>query len=271
MARHVRDAGHELVVWNRTPGKAGDLVDAGAVEAHSVREAAEGADAIVLILSGPPSVREVLPALVEGAPPGPSSSTRRRSRRRTRTSSRAPARACVTSTRRSPARCRPRRRGPSACSPAPPRRIGRRPCRSQVCRCVLEVGRLLRPGHPPPRRRRRPADRAGHGRIGSSAVSRSKYVELVSKKTRRQRPRGVAMTDCVTDPFDRECRAAGARCSRAWRWTRLPLTARARRSRGVLTRVLTEPSAPHRVRRYETHEAADQDPPPERVRTPRHG
>jgi 3-hydroxyisobutyrate dehydrogenase-like beta-hydroxyacid dehydrogenase len=33
MARHVLDAGHELAVWNRTPGKAGELVGVGAREA----------------------------------------------------------------------------------------------------------------------------------------------------------------------------------------------------------------------------------------------
>lgn len=64
MARHVLDAGHELVVWNRTPGKAGDLVAAGATEASSPSAAAEGADAVVLMLFGPDSVREVLPQVL---------------------------------------------------------------------------------------------------------------------------------------------------------------------------------------------------------------
>jgi 3-hydroxyisobutyrate dehydrogenase-like beta-hydroxyacid dehydrogenase len=63
MAKHVLDAGHELVVWNRTPGKAGDLVAAGAREATSPRDAVEGADAAVLMLFGPDSVREVLPEI----------------------------------------------------------------------------------------------------------------------------------------------------------------------------------------------------------------
>lgn len=61
MAKHVLDAGHELVVWNRTPGKAAELVAAGAREAKTPREAVEGADAAVLMLFGPDSVREVLP------------------------------------------------------------------------------------------------------------------------------------------------------------------------------------------------------------------
>jgi 3-hydroxyisobutyrate dehydrogenase len=64
MARHVLDAGHELVVWNRTPGRAGDLAAAGAREATSPADAAEGADAVVTMLFGPDSVREVLPQVL---------------------------------------------------------------------------------------------------------------------------------------------------------------------------------------------------------------
>jgi 3-hydroxyisobutyrate dehydrogenase-like beta-hydroxyacid dehydrogenase len=33
MAARLLDAGHDLRVWNRTPGKAGTLIDAGATEA----------------------------------------------------------------------------------------------------------------------------------------------------------------------------------------------------------------------------------------------
>ena len=70
MARHVLTAGHELHVWNRTPGKAGDLVAAGATEAKTVADAVAGADAVVLMLFGPGSVREVLPDVLASAPPG---------------------------------------------------------------------------------------------------------------------------------------------------------------------------------------------------------
>lgn len=63
MAQHVLDAGHELVVWNRTPGRAGDLVAAGATEAASASAACEGAEVAVLMLFGPDSVREVLPSV----------------------------------------------------------------------------------------------------------------------------------------------------------------------------------------------------------------
>jgi 3-hydroxyisobutyrate dehydrogenase len=61
---------HELTVWNRSQGKAGPLVERGAREAGSAREAVEGADAVVLMLYGPPSVQEVLPDVVAGAPEG---------------------------------------------------------------------------------------------------------------------------------------------------------------------------------------------------------
>ena len=66
MASHLLD--RDLVVWNRTPGRAGQLP--GAREAGSVREAVAGADAVVLMLSGPDAVREVLPEVVAGAPEG---------------------------------------------------------------------------------------------------------------------------------------------------------------------------------------------------------
>ena len=70
MARHVLDAGHELHVWNRTPGKAGELVDAGATEAKTVADAVSGAEAVVVMLFGPDSVREVLPEVLDAAAPG---------------------------------------------------------------------------------------------------------------------------------------------------------------------------------------------------------
>jgi 3-hydroxyisobutyrate dehydrogenase len=69
MAGHVLDAGHELTVWNRSPGKAGELVRRGAAEARTLDEAVRGAERIVLMLFGPDSVREVLPSL-SGAPAG---------------------------------------------------------------------------------------------------------------------------------------------------------------------------------------------------------
>lgn len=60
MARHLLDGGYELTVWNRTSGKAGDLVDAGAAEAQSIADAVGNAEVVVLMLFGPDSVRDVL-------------------------------------------------------------------------------------------------------------------------------------------------------------------------------------------------------------------
>jgi 3-hydroxyisobutyrate dehydrogenase len=70
MATHVLDAGHHLTVWNRTPGKAHDLVERGAREASSLEDAVSGADAIVLMLFGGDSVQEVLDPIAAAAPKG---------------------------------------------------------------------------------------------------------------------------------------------------------------------------------------------------------
>lgn len=53
-------AGHELRVWNRTPGKAGSLVDAGATEASSPAEAAAGAEVVITMLADPAAVDDVV-------------------------------------------------------------------------------------------------------------------------------------------------------------------------------------------------------------------
>lgn len=70
MASHVARADHELIVWNRTRGKAGPLVELGAKEAGSVAEAVDGAERIVVMLFGPDSVRAVLPEMIAAALPG---------------------------------------------------------------------------------------------------------------------------------------------------------------------------------------------------------
>lgn len=70
MAGHVLSAGHDLVVWNRTPGRASELVARGAREAETPAEAVLGAERVVLMLFGPDSVRDVLPSVAGAADAG---------------------------------------------------------------------------------------------------------------------------------------------------------------------------------------------------------
>ncbi len=59
MASNLVEAGHELIVWNRSPGKAGALVEAGAVEASSPAEAASG-ELVITMLADDPAVEAVV-------------------------------------------------------------------------------------------------------------------------------------------------------------------------------------------------------------------
>ena len=70
LAGHVVAAGHRVAVWNRSPGKAQALVDAGAREAGSAREAVKDAEVVVLMLFDGASVREVLGEVLRAARPG---------------------------------------------------------------------------------------------------------------------------------------------------------------------------------------------------------
>lgn len=60
IAARLLDAGHRVTVWNRTAGRADDLVAGGAIEANSVSEAVAGAEAVVVSLSGDDAVQQVL-------------------------------------------------------------------------------------------------------------------------------------------------------------------------------------------------------------------
>jgi 3-hydroxyisobutyrate dehydrogenase len=51
MAKNILSAGFELTVWNRTASAADDLVAAGARRASSPRDAAQGADIVIAMLS----------------------------------------------------------------------------------------------------------------------------------------------------------------------------------------------------------------------------
>lgn len=73
LAVRLAGAGQEVRVWNRSPGKAGDAVAAGAVEAPSLEEGVAGADVVLTMLSDDAAVRGLvlgdggLGRLVEGA------------------------------------------------------------------------------------------------------------------------------------------------------------------------------------------------------------
>jgi len=59
MARRLLDAGHELVVWNRSAGRADALAGAGAAVAGTPRAAATGAEVVVTMLADPTALAAV--------------------------------------------------------------------------------------------------------------------------------------------------------------------------------------------------------------------
>ncbi len=73
MAANLVRAGYPLYVWNRTPGKAGPLVDMGATEAGTPHELAAAVDIVVICVSDTPDVEAVLfdrGGIAEGAREG---------------------------------------------------------------------------------------------------------------------------------------------------------------------------------------------------------
>src|SRR4029077_1750699 len=73
IARHLLEAGHALSVYNRTPGRATELVAQGAREVASPARAASGAEALVTMLADDQAVTAtvldggVIQALSRGA------------------------------------------------------------------------------------------------------------------------------------------------------------------------------------------------------------
>ena len=59
MAINLLKAGHELTVWNRTPEVAAPLVDAGARQAFTPRDAVASAEVIIAMLRDDGASREV--------------------------------------------------------------------------------------------------------------------------------------------------------------------------------------------------------------------
>ena len=73
MAANLLRAGAQLAVWNRTPGRAGALVELGATEASSPADVAAHSDITVICVSDTPDVEDVLfgaDGIVAGARPG---------------------------------------------------------------------------------------------------------------------------------------------------------------------------------------------------------
>lgn len=59
MARRLLDAGHPLTVYNRTPARAESLVAAGATLASTPRDAANGADVVIAMVTDDDAARQV--------------------------------------------------------------------------------------------------------------------------------------------------------------------------------------------------------------------
>ena len=59
IAGRLLDAGHELVVWNRTPEKATELVARGATLAENPAAAARDAEAVITMVTDPDALREI--------------------------------------------------------------------------------------------------------------------------------------------------------------------------------------------------------------------
>jgi 3-hydroxyisobutyrate dehydrogenase-like beta-hydroxyacid dehydrogenase len=59
LAARLLEGGHRVTVWNRSTGKAGEVVAAGAREALSVADAVEGVDAAITMLANDDAVRAV--------------------------------------------------------------------------------------------------------------------------------------------------------------------------------------------------------------------
>jgi 3-hydroxyisobutyrate dehydrogenase-like beta-hydroxyacid dehydrogenase len=59
LAGRLLEADHHMTIWNRTPGKAPDLVDRGAAEARSIPEAVGGTQLAITVLANDDAVRAV--------------------------------------------------------------------------------------------------------------------------------------------------------------------------------------------------------------------
>jgi len=73
MCKRLLGAGYQLTVYNRTPGKAKELISLGAQEAYSPAETVSGTDISITMLGDPSSVKEVIlekGGVLDGIKPG---------------------------------------------------------------------------------------------------------------------------------------------------------------------------------------------------------
>lgn len=59
LAARLLEGGHSVTVWNRSKGKAAEIVSAGGREASSVADAVDGVDVVITMLANDDAVREV--------------------------------------------------------------------------------------------------------------------------------------------------------------------------------------------------------------------
>lgn len=66
LAARLLETGHEVTVWNRSPGRADELVGKGATEVRAPEEAVEAAGAVFISLSDDDAVRDLTGRLRDG-------------------------------------------------------------------------------------------------------------------------------------------------------------------------------------------------------------
>jgi 3-hydroxyisobutyrate dehydrogenase/2-hydroxy-3-oxopropionate reductase len=69
MAERLVDAGHDLTVWNRTPGRADAVVARGAIAAATPAETVVGAEVVVTMVADPPALDQVIEAVAGSIDP----------------------------------------------------------------------------------------------------------------------------------------------------------------------------------------------------------
>jgi 3-hydroxyisobutyrate dehydrogenase len=60
IAQRLLGAGHDLTVWNRTPGKEEELVASGALSAETPANAVRNAEVVITMVTDPPALEQVL-------------------------------------------------------------------------------------------------------------------------------------------------------------------------------------------------------------------